>query len=45
MLDEDGIAGEVAMDDGRLTGVQEAGEAPSCPEHVTCAQPNEEQDG
>ena len=45
MLDEDGVAGEVAVDDGRLTGVQEAGEAQSCPEHITCAQPSEKQDG
>lgn len=27
MLNEDGVAGEVAMDDGRFTGVQVAGEA------------------
>lgn len=26
MLDEDGVAGQVAMDDGRFTGVQVAGD-------------------
>lgn len=26
VLDEDGVTGEVAMDDGRFTGVQVAGE-------------------
>lgn len=26
MLDEDGVTGKVAMDDGRFTGVQVAGE-------------------
>lgn len=38
MLDEDGVTGEIAVDDGRLTGVQEAGDVHS-PECAARAQP------
>lgn len=38
MLDEDGVAGEVAVDDGGLAGVQEAGDTER-PERGSCARP------
>lgn len=39
MLDEDSVTGEIAVDDGRLTGVQEAGDVHSRPECAAGAQP------